>query len=130
MVEQAEYAALFEMTWAEYRRDAACGVLSKIFEDIFMGAYWEAYGELSVQERKKLLELAAMCSRPGSQIDWILSELLPISDDDTLPVFRHFATEMDKDTPEFGNLAWPTSAVCFGPPLGTLMLRVLGSAGA
>jgi hypothetical protein len=24
---------------------------------------------------------------------------------------------------EFGNLAWPTSAVCFGPPLGTLMLR-------
>jgi hypothetical protein len=33
-------------------------------------------------------------------------------------------------THEFGNLAWPTSAVCFGPPLGTLMLRVLGSAGA
>ena len=31
---------------------------------------------------------------------------------------------------EFGNLAWPTSAVCFGPPLGTLILRVLGSAGA
>jgi hypothetical protein len=31
---------------------------------------------------------------------------------------------------EFGNLAWPTSAVCFGPPLGTLMLRGLGSAGA
>jgi hypothetical protein len=31
---------------------------------------------------------------------------------------------------EFGNLAWPTSAVCFGPSLGTLMLRVLGSAGA
>jgi Nuclease-related domain len=98
-VEQAEYAALFEMNWAEYRRDAACSVLSKIFEDIFMGAYWEAYGELSVQERKKLLELAAMCSRPGSQIDWILSELLPISDEDTLPVFRHYATEMDKDTP-------------------------------
>jgi len=31
---------------------------------------------------------------------------------------------------EFGNLAWPTSAVCFGPPLGTLMLGELGSAGA
>ena len=31
---------------------------------------------------------------------------------------------------EFGNLAWPTSAVCFGPPPGTLMLRELGSAGA
>jgi DNA primase len=32
--------------------------------------------------------------------------------------------------PDFGNLAWPTSAVCFGPPCGTLMLGVLGSAGA
>ena len=31
---------------------------------------------------------------------------------------------------DFGNLAWPTSAVCSGPPLGTLMLRVLGPAGA
>jgi hypothetical protein len=31
---------------------------------------------------------------------------------------------------DFGNLAWPTSAVCFGPPCGTLMLRVFGSAGA
>jgi hypothetical protein len=97
-VEQAEVAAHFKMTWAEYRRDAACSLLSKIFEGVFMGAYWEAYRELSVQERKKLLELAAMCSRPGSQIDWILSELLPISDGDTLPVFLRFATEMDKDT--------------------------------
>jgi hypothetical protein len=31
---------------------------------------------------------------------------------------------------DFGNLVWPTSAVCSGPPFGTLMLRVLGSAGA
>ena len=42
------------------------------------------------------------------------------SDDDSL----------DFRIAEFGNLAWPTSAVCFGPPLGTLMLRELGSAGA
>ncbi len=41
---------------------------------------------------------------------------------------RHFT----KVTPtrDFGNLSWPTSAVCFGPPCGLLMLRVLGSAGA
>jgi hypothetical protein len=31
---------------------------------------------------------------------------------------------------EFGNLAWPISAVCFGPPCGTLMVKVFGSAGA
>jgi transposase len=35
-----------------------------------------------------------------------------------------------REPTEFGNLAWPTSAVCFGPPFGTLMLRELGSAGA
>ncbi len=41
-----------------------------------------------------------------------------------------FALEHLSAAVEFGNLAWPTSAVCFGPPLGTLMLRELGSAGA
>ncbi len=40
------------------------------------------------------------------------------------------ACESFMKTLDFGNLAWPTSAVCFGPPLGTLMLRELGSAGA
>jgi hypothetical protein len=26
--------------------------------------------------------------------------------------------EIELASLEFGNLAWPTSAVCFGPPLG------------
>lgn len=37
--EQAESARLFETTWPQYRRDAAYGVLGKIFEDIFMGKW-------------------------------------------------------------------------------------------
>jgi len=40
------------------------------------------------------------------------------------PLFYSFRLD------DFGNLVWPTSAVCSGPPFGTLMLRVLGSAGA
>ena len=85
--EQDECARLFETTWPQYRRGAAYGVLSKIFEDIFMGAYSQAYSQLSQEQRKKLLELAAMSSRPGSHIGWILWELLPISDAETLPIF-------------------------------------------
>jgi hypothetical protein len=98
-IEQAETVALLETTWIQYRRDAAYGALGKIFEDIFMGAYSEAYGELFPLQRKKLLELAAMCSRPGFHIDWILWELLPIADVDSLPVFQRFATGVDSDTP-------------------------------
>jgi hypothetical protein len=51
-----------------------------------------------------------------------------LSDKGMFPEERGHGAQSGDD--EFGNLAWPTSAVCFGPPLGTLMLRVLGSAGA
>jgi hypothetical protein len=97
-IEQDEAAALLETTWTQYRRDAAYGALGKIFEDIFMGAYSQAYSELSRLQRKKLLELAAMCSRPGSHIDWILWELLPIADAESLPIFQRFTTELDGDS--------------------------------
>jgi len=36
----------------------------------------------------------------------------------------------DEAVIDFGNSVWPTSAVCSGPLLGTLMLRVFGPAGA
>jgi hypothetical protein len=97
--DQDEGARLFETTWPQYRRDAAYGVLSKIFEDIFMGAYSEAYSQLSQEHRKKLLELAAMSSRPSFNIGWILWELLPISDAETLPIFHRFSTELDDESP-------------------------------
>lgn len=97
--EQAETAALLETTWTRHRRDAAYGALGKIFEDVFMGAYSEAYGELSRPQRKKLLELAAMCSRPGTHIDWILWELLSLADVESLPVFHRFATDLDGNSP-------------------------------
>ena len=96
--EQAETARILETTWPQYRRDAAYGVLGKIFEDIFMGKYFEAYGELPLAQRKKLLELAAMSSHPGSYLDWILWELLAISDAESLFIFHRFAMELDDKT--------------------------------
>ena len=78
--EQAEFALLLETTCPQYRREAAYGALGKIFEDIFMGAYYQAYRALSDNQRKKLLELAAMTTRPGTHIDWVLWELLAISE--------------------------------------------------
>ena len=96
--EQLEFANLFETTWPQYRRDAAYGALGKIFEDIFQGAYYEAYQALSAYQRKKLLELAAMTSRPGFHIDWILWELVAVADAESIPVFYRFATKLDEDT--------------------------------
>jgi hypothetical protein len=96
--EQAECACLFETTWPQYRRDAAYGALGKIFEDIFMGAYSEAYRALPDDQRKKLLELAAMTSRPGFHIDWVLWELLAVSDAESIPIFHRFATELDEES--------------------------------
>jgi hypothetical protein len=97
--EQMEFANLVETTWPEYRRDAAYGAFGKIFEDIFQGVYYEAYQALSAYQRKKLLELAAMTSRPGSHIDWMLWELVAVADAESIPVFHRFATELDGNTP-------------------------------
>jgi len=96
--EQLEFANLLETTWPQYRRDAAYGALGKIFEDIFQGAYYEAYQALSAYQRKKLLELAAMTSRPGFHIDWILWELVAMADAESISVFHRFATKLDENT--------------------------------
>jgi hypothetical protein len=96
--EQLEFANLFETSWPQYRRDAAYAALGKIFEDIFQGAYYEAYQALSAYQRKKLLELAAMTSRPGFHIDWILWELVAVADAESIPSFHRFVTSLDEDT--------------------------------
>jgi hypothetical protein len=62
-----------------------------------------------------------------SDMRWHLCEAQLIGESDRSQEFIVF------DEPyrfEFGNLAWPISAVCFGPPCGTLMVKVFGSAGA
>jgi hypothetical protein len=87
-----------QQTWEQFQRDRAYGALGKIFEDIFQGSYSEAFWQLSAPEKAKILSLAAMASRPGFHTDWILIELLKNGDGEALPVFRHFASQLDPDT--------------------------------
>lgn len=87
-----------QQTWEQFQRDRAYGALGKIFEDIFQGSYFQAYSQLSVPEKARILSLAAMASRPGFHTDWILIELLNHGDANALPVFRHFASRLDPDT--------------------------------
>jgi hypothetical protein len=87
-----------QQTWEQFQRDRAYGALGKIFEDIFQGSYSQAYSQLSVSEKARILSLAAMASRPGFHTDWILIELLNHGDANALPVFRHFASRLDPDT--------------------------------
>jgi len=112
---QAECADLFETTWPQYRRDAAYGAIGKIFEDIFMGTYFTAYNALAVGQRKKLLELAAMTSRPGFHIDWVLGQLQPIADAESVPIFYRFITELDEESSSTQEVvgAFLTSVRCY-----------------
>jgi hypothetical protein len=87
-----------QQTWEQFQRDRAYGALGKIFEDIFQGSYFQAYSQLSVSEKARILSLAAMGSRPGFHTDWILIELLNHGDANALPVFRHFASRLEPDT--------------------------------
>jgi len=97
-LEDLELLELQEQSWEQFRRDRAYGALGRIFEDIFQGSYSEAYWQLSAPEKAKILSLAAMASRPGFHTDWILIELLKNGDANALPVFRHFASQLDSDT--------------------------------
>ncbi len=69
----------------------ARGCLGRIFEDIFQGAYWEAYQELARDEKCALLALALDAPDPGYHSSWLLHELLEHGDSDQLPVYRRLA---------------------------------------
>lgn len=87
-----------QQTWEQFQRDRAYDALGKIFEDVFQGSYSQAYSQLPVTEKARVLSLAAMASRPGLYTDWILIELLNHGDANALPVFRHFALRLDPAT--------------------------------
>ena len=76
----------------------AHGAISKMFEDIFEGVYWEAIDALC-EEDKKLLYTMAAYGVPSYSFfgDPILEELLEFDDPNTLPVFQHWATQIDVD---------------------------------
>jgi hypothetical protein len=75
----------------------AGGCLSRIFEDIFQGAYWEAYCGLSREEKCAILSLASTCPDFRYHLDWLLHELLDHGGRDELPVYKRFAAGIDTE---------------------------------
>jgi hypothetical protein len=73
----------------------AYGCLSRIFEDVFQGAYCEAYDALSHEEKGAILSLAAMSSDCGFHSSWVLSELLEHGGREALPVYQRYASAID-----------------------------------
>jgi hypothetical protein len=79
-------------------RDRAYSLISNIFEDIFQGAYYEAYTSLEPDERVALLCLAAQAQHAGFSAGFILSELLKSNSRSALPVFEQYASRIDEDS--------------------------------
>ncbi len=73
----------------------AYGCLSRIFEDIFQGAYCEAYYALSREEKSAILSLAATSSDCGFHSSWVLCELLEHGGPEALPVYQQYASTID-----------------------------------
>jgi hypothetical protein len=61
--------------------------LGRIFEDVFGGAYCEAYFELSREEKSAILRLASECPDVRYHPDWLLRELLKHGGSDALAVY-------------------------------------------
>jgi hypothetical protein len=76
----------------------AYGLLSNIFEDIYQGAYYEAYQSLGSAEKAALLTHAAQSRPIGFSTDWILHELLEYGGESALPVFNQFASSIDENS--------------------------------
>ena len=76
---------------------AAYGLLSNIFEDIYEGAYYEAYESLERDEKVALLCLAAQ-SECGLTTSWILLKLLNFGQKEALPAFQKHASSVDADS--------------------------------
>lgn len=73
----------------------AYGCLGRIFEEVFQGAYGQAYGELTRREKCAILELALDAPDLGWHSSWLLCELLEHGDSDQLPVYRRLAAGID-----------------------------------
>lgn len=96
--ELIEIAATCQVSPMEFLAGRAYGSLSRIFEDVFQGAYWAAYSELSEEEKGRLLCLAGQTREPGFVSDWILRELLRHGGKRALPIYERFAGGIQGNT--------------------------------
>ena len=93
MVVEAAHA--FGSEPSAFLASRASGCLSRIFEDIFQGAYCEAYHDLSREEKCAILSLASACPDIRFHSGWLLCELLKHGGRDVVPVYERFAAGID-----------------------------------
>jgi len=77
--------------------DRAYALLSNIFEEIYQGAYDEAYESLSSDDKVALLNLAAQ-AKGGFSTGWILTSLLRFAKECSLPIFQKYASCIEADS--------------------------------
>jgi hypothetical protein len=88
----------FGTTMGEFIATRAYALIGKIFEDVFQGAYFQAYEQLSHSETVELLSLAAQSQETGFHSSWILQQLLKLGDQSALPIFQQIASHMNHDS--------------------------------
>ncbi len=95
---------------AEY----ACSLVGHIFEDVFEGVYYDAYQQLTDEDKTRFLAWASRACDRGMFSTWILHELLRLGTVEAHPVFGRYAARVDTAAP------WRQQAV------GSFILGVIG----
>lgn len=83
-----------EQIIAEY----AYSAIASIFEDVYMGVYYEAYESLSDEEKTRVLCIAGAKDGHGIASNWILAELSRKAAPQSLPIFVKNAQKL-RDEP-------------------------------
>jgi hypothetical protein len=93
-----ELASLQDMSVEQVLSQSAYSYISRMFEDVFQGVYWEAYHSLDDEEKPKLLCLAGQAKDAGFWSDWVLSELLKFEGEDVVAIYRRWAIGIDAES--------------------------------
>jgi hypothetical protein len=93
-----ELASLQNMSVEQVLSQSAYSYLSRIFEDIFQGVYWEAYQSLDEGEKRKILCVAAKEAKASFSSDWILSELMKFEGEEVVEIYRQWASGIDAES--------------------------------
>lgn len=84
-------------TFHQFLGSFASAALGKIFEDIFQGAYYDAYEQLTALEKQRLLTLALQDERSHLFQAWYLRELRKLGCDGAKDVLARLGSRVDGD---------------------------------
>lgn len=83
--------------------ERAHGIISNIFEDIFMDTYFHAFYALEPADKATLLNAAAMDMRHSFNHDFMLSELVALKQKSSKSVFQMFCCRTPEDSSHVGS---------------------------